>query len=118
MSDDKQKLKHNDRLLLQRVSQGPVAFTHAIDVSGRYTKLVRSSISYSQNKHLHRLALEGYLCQKVTGCGGHGEPPETVVTYTLTALGREALDIHAPRKPTVNRWTAPTEEEMLKEGIE
>ena len=112
------KLKHNDRLLLQRVRKGPVLFTHAADMSGRYTKLVRSTLSISQSKHLHRLALEGYLCEKITGCGGMGEPPETTVTYTLTALGRDAIGDKPTRKPEVNRWTPPSEEDMLREGIE
>lgn len=112
------KLKSSDRMLLERVARGPVSYTHAIDMRGTHTKLVRTTLSQSQHKHLHRLAVDGYLAEKITGCGGQGEPPETTVAYKLTALGQAALDIHPSRKPPVNRWTPPTEAEMEKEGLE
>jgi len=111
-------MNKTDQMLLDRVARGPVSFTHGVDVRGRHTKLVRSTISPSQQKHLHRLAVMGLLSEKVEGCGGHGSPPETVVTYALTAMGRAEQGIRAPTPVPHNRWTPPTDAELEVEGIE
>lgn len=111
-------LNKTDETYLNRLSQGPVIYTHAIDTTGRKTKLVRSTTSPSLQKHYHRLAVDGYCAEVVSGCGGHGEPPETSVTYTLTALGRSVLGIRAPTPRPINRWTPPSDAELAAEGIE
>jgi hypothetical protein len=111
-------LSGNDRKYLERLGKGDVLFTHAIDINGRATKLVRSTVSQSLQKHYHRLALEGLCAERVHGCGGHGSPPETTVTYSLTAMGREALGLHREEPPTRNRWTPPSDAELAREGIE
>lgn len=111
-------ISKTELMLLQRVSQGPVSFTHAPLVSGKGTKLVRSSISPSRQKDLYALAVRGYLAHAVTGCGGHGTPPETTVTYTLTSQGRSALGIHPRAMPPVHRNLPLTDEQLAREGIE
>lgn len=112
-------MKSGDKMLIERAARSPVSFVHAIDMAGKVrSNTVRSTISPSQQKHMHRLALEGLLSEAVTGCGGHGEPPEHVVTYTPTALGRAAVGLHVPEKPRVNASTMLSESELLKEGIE
>lgn len=107
-----------EQLLLERCEQGPVSFTHAADIKGRYTRLVRSTISPSQQKHLHELAVAGYVAERVSGCGGLGTPPESTVTYSLTALGRSVLGIRAPTPVPIHRTMPLTDEELELEGIE
>ena len=111
-------LNKTDKTYLQRLVQGPVQFTHAIDVNGRKTKLGRSTVSVSLQKHYHRLAVGGYCAEAVTGCNGHNEPPETTVTYTLSALGRAELGIHKEPPPPVNRSQPLSDVELYLEGIE
>lgn len=102
-------------LLLQRVAQGPVYFTHAVDPQGRETKVVRSTTSPSNQKHLHALALEGYVAAAITGTP---TPPETTVTYRLTAKGREFLGLHAPTPRPIHRALPLTDKQLEAEGIE
>lgn len=100
----------HDRMLLER-AQKTVSFTYCPALTTGRVKLVRSSLSEGQKKHLHRLAIEGYLAESWHGCGGHGEPPETTVTFSLTAKGRDFLGIHAAPKPRVH---GPCEEEDVE----
>lgn len=110
-------LNKTDQKYLERLAQGSVSFTYAVDLNGgRTAKLVRSSVSSSLQKHYHRLAVAGYVAEVVSGCGGRGDPAEHTVTFTLTALGRKALGLRAPRAPTVNRSRSLTESELLAEG--
>lgn len=102
-------------LLLQRVAQGPVYFTHAVDEKGRETKVVRSTTSPTNQKHLHALALEGYVAETVTGTL---IPQETTVTYTLTAKGREFLGLHAATPRPVHRSLPLSDKQLEAEGIE
>jgi hypothetical protein len=108
-------LNHNERLLLQRVARGPVSFTHAPLVSGKGTKLVKSTLSPSQQAPLASLASRGLLARAVTGSAPHF-PLETHVTYTITSLGQEALGMQPARKPRVNRNLPLTDEELEREG--
>lgn len=112
-------LKVDDKKLLRRCARGPVSFTHAIDLEGKVqTRVIRSTIPRGRQKELHALALHGLVCEAVTGCGGHGEPPEHTVTYTLTAYGRAALGLHAPEGVRTRGSTALTDEQLAEEGIE
>ena len=107
-------LNKTDSMYLQRLSSGPVSFVYA--PHGRGTKLVRSTVSVSLQKHYRRLAVAGYCAEKVTGCNGRNEPPEHTITYTLTALGRQELGIHAQVMPPVHRQASLTDAELLAEG--
>lgn len=106
-------LKKSDLMLLERAAISPVSFTHAIDYKGKL-HLARSTISPSQQKHLHRLAVEGYLAEAVTGTP---IPPETTVTYTLTATGRAKLGIRKQLMPSVYRTEPLTEEQLEAESM-
>lgn len=110
------KLNNTDSMYLERLVKGPIEFVHGIDINGNATKLLRSTVSPSLQKHYHRLAVAGYVSEKIDGCGGN--PPEHVVTYTLTALGRGAINLRAEPKKTVNRWTPPSNYELAQEGSE
>lgn len=112
-----ESISKTELLLLQRVAQSPVSFTHAPQVRGKGTKLVRSTLSPSRQKELYALSIRGYLAHAVTGCGGHGTPPETTVTYTLTAQGRVALGIHHRAMPPVHRNLPLTDAQLEREGI-
>lgn len=113
------EINDDQKKLLKRCAKGPVSFTHAIDLSGRVqTRVIRSTIKSSLQKHLHRLALSGLVFENVTGCGGHGEPPEHTVTYTISALGRSAIGLHAPAPKRTRASTALTDEQLEAEGIE
>lgn len=90
-----------ERLCLQRIATSPVSFTHAIDMRGKATKLARSSISPSQQKICEALAIQGFVSRAVSG-DHSSTPPETSVTYTLTALGRAELDMKPERRAYVN----------------
>lgn len=111
-------LSYNDKMLIERAARSPVSFTHAIDLAGKTTtKVVRSTMSPRWQKDYHRLALIGFVGEAVTGCGGHGEPPEHTVTYRTTSLGRAAVGLHEPEKPRVNGSTAYTDAELEADGI-
>jgi hypothetical protein len=82
-------------MLIERAAEGPIEFVYAPALTTGHVKLVRSTLSSGQKKHLHRLAVEGYLAESYGGCGGRGEPPEMVVGFTVTALGRGAIGLRA-----------------------
>jgi hypothetical protein len=111
-------LNKTDKMYLERLATGPVQFIHGIDIHGRATKLLRSSVSPSLQKHYHRLAVSGYVSEVVSGDNGQGNPPEHVVTYSLTALGRSKINLRNEPKPPVNRWTPPSNYELAQEGSE
>lgn len=110
------KLTTTEIMLLERVARGPVSFTHAPLASGKGTKLVRSSMSPSQQAPLHDLAMRGLLARAVTGSAPHF-PLETHVTYTLTSLGRDALGLHAVLPLPVHRDVSLTDEQLEREGL-
>lgn len=105
-----------DIMLLQRVAQGPVSFTHGVNARGA-TKLLRSTISSSQQKHLHRLALGGWVAEVVNPKASIS-PPETTVTYSLTSLGREELGIHKRLEPNVHHVKLPSESQLERQSME
>lgn len=106
-----------DKMLLERVAHGEVSFTYEPNSSGK-VKLVRSTTSGAAQPKYHALAILGLLSEAVTGTPGHAGPPTTTVTFTLTALGRNEMGIHAERRPNVH-WRPPvTEAELAKDGIE
>lgn len=112
-------LKDTDKALLLRCARGPISFTHAIDLEGHVqTRVIRSTIPPQRQKELHALALRALVAETVTGCGGHGEPPEHTVSYTLTAFGRVAIGLHAPDPVRTRGSTALTDEQLAAEGIE
>lgn len=107
-----------EKMLLERVQRDLVSFTFEPDQRSGKARLVRSTTSGAQQPKYHALAVAGYLSENVHGDIGHKGPPSTTVEFHLTALGREALGIHAPVKAPVNRWTAPTDEQLAVEGLE
>lgn len=110
------KLKANERSLIERVLQSPLAFTWGpCPKGGTHARLLRSSGSPSQVKHLRRFALAGLLSEKITDSAS---PPEHTVTYTITALGREAIDHYAAIAPRRNADRAATDSELLREAIQ
>lgn len=108
-------MKSTDVMLLERCAQGPVSFTHEPTVRGNKTKLVRSTLSPKQQEPLYQLSLEGLLARKVSGCPIDGE---TTVTFTLTALGRDALGIHARRQQPRNNTPTPSSSMLERESRE
>lgn len=106
-------MRSTDIMLLERCAAGAVSFTHEPNPSGRGTRLVRSSISPSQQKKLRELANGGYVAEAVSG-----DPIQSVttVTYTLTALGRNELGIHAKKKQRRNNTTPPTDSALERES--
>lgn len=108
-------MKSADVMLLERCAQSPVSFTHAVTIVGRRPKLVRSTIGPKQQAPMHQLAVAGYLSEKVTGCPHDGE---TTVTYTLTALGREAMGIYQRSKPARYARPWPTDAQLERESRE
>lgn len=112
------QLTKADKMLIERCHTGPVSFTYEPCPAGRkHAKLVRSTISVTQQKKLHALAVQGLVAERITGCTDGG-PPTTTIEYTVTAAGREALGIACPVKPPVHWHALPTEEQMAKEGLE
>lgn len=110
------ELNKSDILLLQRAATSPIEFVYSPCVNSPHVKLTRSSISQSQKKHLHRLAVGGYLAEATGGCGGHGEPPETKITFTLTAMGRQSLGIHAATRQRERRGNVYTDAALEAEA--
>lgn len=113
---DKVKLTKNDVTLLERCIKNPAVFTFApCGKGGTHAKLLRSNLSVSQRKHLDRLALAGMIARSTSG-DPTGCPPETHVTYTTTALGRDEAGIHAPIKPPVNQALPLTDSQLLAQA--
>lgn len=110
-------LNKTDQTYLNRLAQSAVSFTHEPNATGKGTRLVRSTVSGSLQKHYHRLAVDGYCAESITGSHDPG-PPQTVVSYTLTALGRDALGLHKPLAKPVNRSRPLSESELYRDGIE
>jgi hypothetical protein len=111
-------VKGHEKKVLERCLQGPVSFTHAIDMAGKVQpRVIRSTLSPSQQKYLHALALRGLAFEAVTGCGGRGEPPECTVTYSISSLGRLALGCKAHMPEHTRASTALTDEQLEAEGI-
>lgn len=103
------KLSANLRTLLERVSTTPATFT--FEPHGKGVKLVASNISVSQRKHLDTLASDGLVARHGSG-DPTGCPPHTTMTYSLTALGRDELDMHTRVTPAKN-FTEPASESRL-----
>jgi len=112
------KLNQADRMLIERCVQGPVSFTFEPNPKGTHAKLVRSTISGTRQKRLHELAILGYVSERVHGSIDPGAPPTTTTTFTVTAMGREAVGARLPVKPLVHFRALPTEEQMAEEGLE
>lgn len=79
---------------------------------------MRSNADERLSRDLHRLSVAGYLAERVEGCGGRGEPPETIVTYAATALGRNEVGLHRVPPPTKHRSQPLSDRELEAEGIE
>lgn len=108
-------LNRAETTLLERVAASPVSFTHAPNARGTSTKLVRSSISPSRQAQLVELTARGYVSRAITGSAPHF-PLETTVTYTLTALGRVVLGLHARTELPKHRDVSLTDEQLEREG--
>ncbi len=105
-----------DRMLLQRLTQGPVTFTYSpCQRGGKHVKLTASTLSLSQKKPLHALALGGYVAESLVGdpCA---VPPHTTLTFTITGLGRGVLG-PAPDKPLIHRHALLSEDQMAEDSI-
>lgn len=110
-------LRANDVTVLQRCLTSAVTFVYAPDPrGGSHAKLVRSTVSPSLRKHYDQLALDGYCARSITGCNGSKEPPETVVAFTITARGREAIDAPRPVKPLTRVSRLKTNAQLLEEA--
>jgi hypothetical protein len=107
---EKKPLNAADRMLIERAAESPIEFTYAPVTMRRNAKLVRSSISPKWKEPLHRLAVAGYLAESTTGCGGHGEPPETTIGFTITALGRGAIGLRAAPAVRARRIPGATDD--------
>lgn len=110
-------MKSIDIMLLERCAQGPVSFTHAPTVRGHTTKLVRSTVSPKQQAPLHQLALAGLVAEAVDPQASIS-PPESTVTYTLTARGRDALGLHARQMPPQHNFPLPSDAQLIRESKE
>lgn len=111
------RLRANDLTILQRCASGPVRFVYAPDPKGgSHAKLLRSDVSPSLRKHFDSLALDGYVARAITGCEGKKEPPETVVTFTMTAYGREHIGVARPVAPLQRVTRLKTNAQLLEEA--
>lgn len=110
-------LTKHDRLLLERVQSGEVSFTWEPNSRGG-VKLVKSTTKKGDQPKYHDLALKGLLSEKVDGHPGHSGPPVTTISFTLTALGKDALGLHAPARAPVHFTKVASEEELMKDAIE
>jgi hypothetical protein len=107
------KMNANLRTILERVAKDPVVFVYA--PHGKGVKLESSSVSPSLKKHIEALTLTGHVSRKDSG-EPTGCPPTMSTTFTVTALGREELDMHKAVKPD-ERVTRPlTESELLAQA--
>lgn len=113
----KAELSKADKMFLEKVAAGPVSFTYEPGANG-HVKLVRSTTSGAQQPKYHALAVAGYLAEAVNGEIHHEAPPTTTVSFTMTAMGREALGLHSEPKPFVHHHRLPTEEELAVDAIE
>lgn len=105
--------------MIRRCAKQPVFYAYAPCAGGgTHAKLVRANADEHISRDLHRLALDGYLAERIAGCGGRGEPPETVITYTVTALGRDSVGLHRAQVPAKHRSQPLTDAELEAEGIE
>lgn len=110
---ERKKMNANLRTILERVAKDPVVFVYA--PHGKGVKLESSSVSVSLKKHMEALALSGHVSRRDTGEPA-GCPPTMSITFTVTALGREELDLHNAVKPD-ERVTRPlTESELLAQA--
>lgn len=106
-------------MLLERVAKAPVEFVYEASDHHpeRHARLVRSSISPSQRKHLRAFALEGLVSEHVDGCKGRREPPTHTITYSITSLGLKRLG-HAPApRPSIHRHELKSEAQLAEEGL-
>lgn len=94
----------------------PVVYIYA-PVRGTHAKLVNKA-KEELRPPMDAMCLKGWVSKHVTGCEGRREPPETHVTYTITALGRLAIDHHPPVKPLRNVVRLKSNAKLLEEANE
>lgn len=111
------ELSKSDHEHVVRCIREPIWFVYA-PVGGSHARLISCNASETLRKHLDKLCLSGHLSRTVTGCHGRREPPETRVTYSATAIGREAVDHHQAVKPLVNVTRIKSSSELLAEANE
>lgn len=106
---ERKKMSANLRTMLQKLAAGPVVYTYA--PNGKGVKLESSTTSVSLKKHFEDLAHSGHAFRRDTG-EPTGCPPTMSITFTLTALGREELDMYAATHADT-RVSAPASEAKL-----
>lgn len=108
----------DERRLLEAAINGAVTFSYEpCPRGGKHAKLVASSHPAELQERFHDLAMRGYMAQAVNGTPGHSGPPTTVVSFTLTALGKAEVQGPKPVKRP-SRWQRPaTEAELEREGL-
>lgn len=110
-------LTPEERSVLERCIKAPIFYTYApCPVGDPHVKLIRFNADVILRPALDRLAMLGLVARSVTGCEGRREPPETTVTYTATALGRDEVGVHAPIQPLRNVTRLKTSARMLEEA--
>jgi len=110
-------LKPDSLQLLKRLADKPARFGYEIPHAGHKTpKLVSATHRGIKGKELSALALEGYLARRAIDDGPRDEPA-IVVTFTLTAKGREALGLKPERPPPRYRRKLPSESEMARQSL-
>jgi hypothetical protein len=77
---------------------------------------LRYSAAPALRKRLDELCLRGWVSKLVHGCEGRREPPETTLTYVITALGRDAAGIHRSIKKLKNVVRLKTDAALLEEA--
>lgn len=105
------KLNANDKTLIARCASQPAVYT----MSG--AKCIKFNLPPKCKKRLHEIAAAGYLAEAQETKGG-GPVPESVITFSVTALGREAVDLYREVKPLKNFERSKSDSELLREAQE